>query len=72
MYAIVSYFTTIYGQQHEATLEYADSEAYGLQRMRNWAAYHGALDRLSPDGLYFDKENGTTFRLEYAGEQEQS
>ena len=46
------------------TFEYVDGDAAAMQRMRDWAAWHDAVARLSRDGGYFDKPDGTTFRLE--------
>ena len=65
MYAISSSFTGTYGgQRYESIIEYVDDQKTAMQRMLDWAAWHDAVARLSRDGCYFDKPDGTTFRLE--------
>lgn len=67
-YKIVAVTTQRYGPQYESVIEYADGLTRVVERMRDWAGWHGAIDRLSQDGLFFDKVddggNVVTFRVE--------
>lgn len=66
-YAIRSFFA-VDGRAFDAIIEYCTDEADAMGRMRHWAAYHGAVDRLSLDGRFFDRVdqggNVVTFRME--------
>jgi len=67
-YKIVAVTTQRYGAQYESIIEYADGLARAVERMRDWAGWHGAIGRLSQDGLFFDKVddggNVVAFRVE--------
>lgn len=67
-YKIVAVTTQRYGAQYESIIEYADGHERVVERMRDWAGWHGAIGRLSQDGLFFDKVddggNVVAFRVE--------
>ena len=62
--AIITHFTVTAGTTYSAVIEYVDTIARGLERMRDWAGWHGVIERMSVDGRYFDAPDGMTFRLE--------
>ena len=64
---IVSHFT-VNGREYDAVLEYCETEEHAIQRMRDWAGWHGSTHMLSRDGRFFEKVdqggNVVTFRME--------
>ena len=63
MYKIVSFTTDFFGNQTEHVIEYCNSIERVIERMRDWSAWHGAMDNLSIDGLFF-YFGATSFRAE--------
>ena len=44
----------INGTRYTSVLEYCDSRERAIVRMRQMAAFHGLIENLSDDGLFFD------------------
>ena len=63
MHKIVSFTADFFGNQTEYVIEYCDGIERVIERMRDWAAYHGVIDNLSTDGLFF-YFGAITFRAE--------
>ena len=60
------------GNQYTSNLEYYETKAEAKAGLRQWAARHDAIERISQDGLYFDYWNGrqqTSFLVSKMEEQ---
>ena len=63
MYKIVAIATYCVGKQTDHAIEDWGSVERAMDRMSDWAAFHGATENLSIDGLFFFYRFGT-FRVE--------
>lgn len=56
----IEYTGTVNGTRTPSILEYCDSREQAIERMRDMAAWHGMIENLSDDGLYFDNDGDYT------------